>query len=39
MSWLLAIAWLAVLLCGLRIELQEHRRLARMAKDLREGRP
>jgi hypothetical protein len=39
MSWLLGIAWLAVLLYGLRIELQEHRRLARMARELREGRP
>jgi hypothetical protein len=39
MILLLGIIWLVLLLCGLRVELMEHRRLARMARELREGRP
>jgi hypothetical protein len=36
---LMSIAWLVALLYGLRIEWMEHRRLGRMARELREGRP
>jgi hypothetical protein len=39
MILLLGIVWLVLLLYGLRAELMEHRRLAKMASELREGRP
>jgi hypothetical protein len=39
MSWLVGLAYIGLLLFGLRDELREQRRLARMARELRECRP